>query len=96
LSAVTSISTSAIVGQGTIIQPNIYWKSSGNWRKLFDSPNVAIYDNTIIGNNVVIHAGTVLGADAFITKARCWLRQIAFRRRVVIKDNVDIGALYDR
>jgi UDP-3-O-[3-hydroxymyristoyl] glucosamine N-acyltransferase len=37
--------------------------------------------------------GTVLGADAFITKARCWLRQIAFRRRVVIKDNVDIGAL---
>jgi UDP-3-O-[3-hydroxymyristoyl] glucosamine N-acyltransferase len=53
--------------------------------KLFDSPNVAIYDNTIIGNNVVIHAGTVLGADAFYYKARCWLRQIAFRRRVVIK-----------
>jgi UDP-3-O-[3-hydroxymyristoyl] glucosamine N-acyltransferase len=26
--------------------------------------NVAIY-NTIIGNNVIIHAGTVLGADAF-------------------------------
>jgi UDP-3-O-[3-hydroxymyristoyl] glucosamine N-acyltransferase len=65
-SAVTSISTSAIVGQGTI-QPNVFIKSSGNWRKLFDSPNVAIYDNTIIGNNVVIHAGTVLGAD-FITK----------------------------
>jgi UDP-3-O-[3-hydroxymyristoyl] glucosamine N-acyltransferase len=36
-SAVTSISTSAIVGQGTIIQC-IYWKSSGNWKKLFDSP----------------------------------------------------------
>jgi UDP-3-O-[3-hydroxymyristoyl] glucosamine N-acyltransferase len=69
LSAVTSISTSAIVGQGTIIQPNSYWKSSGNWRKLFDSPNVAIYDNTIIGNNVVIHAGTVLGADAFYYKS---------------------------
>jgi UDP-3-O-[3-hydroxymyristoyl] glucosamine N-acyltransferase len=44
------------------------WKSSGNG-KLFDSPNVAIYDNTIIGNNVVIHAGTVLGADAFYYKS---------------------------
>jgi UDP-3-O-[3-hydroxymyristoyl] glucosamine N-acyltransferase len=29
---------------------------------------MAIYDNTIIGNNVVIHAGTVLGAD-FIESA---------------------------
>jgi UDP-3-O-[3-hydroxymyristoyl] glucosamine N-acyltransferase len=26
-------------------------------------------------------------------KARCWLRQIAFRRVVSDKDNVDIGAL---
>jgi UDP-3-O-[3-hydroxymyristoyl] glucosamine N-acyltransferase len=57
--------------------------------KLFDSPNVAIYDNTIIGNNVVIHAGTVL-ADALLQK-RCWLRQIAFRRESSDKDNVDIG-----
>jgi UDP-3-O-[3-hydroxymyristoyl] glucosamine N-acyltransferase len=38
--------------------------------------------------------GTVLGADAFITKARCWLRQIAFRQSSD-KDNVDIGALYN-
>jgi hypothetical protein len=29
----------------------------------------------------------------FITKARCWLRQIAFRRESSDKDNVDIGAL---
>jgi hypothetical protein len=27
------------------------------------------------------------------TKARCWLRQIAFRRESSDKDNVDIGAL---
>jgi UDP-3-O-[3-hydroxymyristoyl] glucosamine N-acyltransferase len=58
--------------------------------KMFDSPNVAIYDNTIIGNNVVIHAGTVLGADAFYYKSAMLASTIAFRRR--IKDNVDIGA----
>jgi hypothetical protein len=30
--------------------------------------NVSIYDHTIIGDNVIIHAGTILGADAFTTK----------------------------
>jgi UDP-3-O-[3-hydroxymyristoyl] glucosamine N-acyltransferase len=37
---------------------------------LFDSFNVSIYDHTIIGDNVIIHAGTILGADAFTTKKR--------------------------
>jgi UDP-3-O-[3-hydroxymyristoyl] glucosamine N-acyltransferase len=67
-SAVTSISTSAIVGQGLLFSL-MYLLEIKWWRKLFDSPNVAIYDNTIIGNNVVIHAGTVLGADAFYYKS---------------------------
>jgi UDP-3-O-[3-hydroxymyristoyl] glucosamine N-acyltransferase len=30
--------------------------------------NVSIYDHTIIGDNVIIHAGTILGADAFTKK----------------------------
>jgi UDP-3-O-[3-hydroxymyristoyl] glucosamine N-acyltransferase len=59
---------------------------------LFDSPNVAIYDNTIIGNNVVIHAEQFLALMPLLQK-KARLRQIAFRRRVDEKDNVDIGAL---
>jgi UDP-3-O-[3-hydroxymyristoyl] glucosamine N-acyltransferase len=93
-SAVTSISTSAIVGQGLLFSL-MYLLEIKWWRKLFDSPNVAIYDNTIIGNNVVIHAEQFLALMPFITKARCWLRQIAFRRESSDKDNVDIGALYN-
>jgi UDP-3-O-[3-hydroxymyristoyl] glucosamine N-acyltransferase len=94
-SAVTSISTSAIVGQGTIIQPNVF---IGNQVVIGENclihPNVAIYDNTIIGNNVVIHAGTVLGADAFYYKKRdAGFDKLLSGGRVVIKDNVDIGAL---
>jgi UDP-3-O-[3-hydroxymyristoyl] glucosamine N-acyltransferase len=58
---------------------------------LFDSPNVAIYDNTIIGNNVVIHAGTVLGADAFYYKSAMLATNCFQAESSDDKDNVDIG-----
>ena len=35
----------------------------GNNCQLF--ANVSIYDNTIIGSNVIIHSGTTLGSDGF-------------------------------
>ncbi|TDE05574.1 UDP-3-O-(3-hydroxymyristoyl)glucosamine N-acyltransferase [Flavobacterium hiemivividum] len=90
-----SISTSAVIGQGTIIQPNAF---IGNnvviGKNCLIHANVAIYDNTIIGNNVIIHAGTVLGADAFYYKKReDGFDQLLSGGRVVIKDNVGIGAL---
>eukprot|EP01093_Parvamoeba_rugata_P001600 TRINITY_DN11968_c0_g1_i1.p1 TRINITY_DN11968_c0_g1~~TRINITY_DN11968_c0_g1_i1.p1 ORF type:complete len:195 (-),score=40.08 TRINITY_DN11968_c0_g1_i1:21-605(-) len=56
--------------------------------------NVSIYDNCIIGNNVTIHAGSVLGADAFYYKKRPeGFDKLISGGRVVLKDNVDIGAL---
>jgi UDP-3-O-[3-hydroxymyristoyl] glucosamine N-acyltransferase len=90
-----SISTSAVIGQGTVIQPNAF---IGNHVVIGNNclihANVAIYDNTIIGNNVIIHAGTVLGADAFYYKKRDdGFDQLLSGGRVVIKDNVGIGAL---
>ncbi|NGY37003.1 UDP-3-O-(3-hydroxymyristoyl)glucosamine N-acyltransferase [Flavobacterium sp. XN-5] len=90
-----SISLSAVIGQGTIIQPNAF---IGNnvviGKNCLIHANVAIYDNTIIGNNVIIHAGTVLGADAFYYKKReDGFDQLLSGGRVVIKDNVGIGAL---
>ena len=56
--------------------------------------NVSIYDHTIIGDNVIIHAGTVLGADAFYYKKRPeGFDQLVSGGRVVVEDNVGIGAL---
>ena len=94
-SSSASISTSAKIGQGTIIQPNAF---IGNHVVIGENclihANVAIYDNTVIGNNVIIHAGTVLGADAFYYKKRDdGFDQLLSGGRVVIKDNVGIGAL---
>ncbi len=91
----SSISTSAVIGKDTVIQPNVFIGNNvviGNNCRIHS--NVSIYDNCIIGNNVTIHAGCVLGADAFYYKNR----QDGFDKllsggRVVIEDFVDIGAL---
>ena len=90
-----SIASTAIVGQGTIIQPNTF---VGNnvviGKNCLIHSNVAIYDHTIIGDNVIIHAGTVLGADAFYYKKRPeGYDQLLSGGRVVIENNVGIGAL---
>jgi UDP-3-O-[3-hydroxymyristoyl] glucosamine N-acyltransferase len=89
-----SISESATIGEGTVIQPNVF---VGNNVKIGKNclihPNVTIYDQTIIGNNVTIHANTVLGADAFYYKKRPeGYDKLISGGRVVIEDNVDLGA----
>ncbi|MFV8269412.1 UDP-3-O-(3-hydroxymyristoyl)glucosamine N-acyltransferase [Flavobacterium sp. GT2N3] len=90
-----SISTSALVGEMTVIQPNTF---IGNHvvigKNCLIHSNVSIYDYTVIGDNVIIHAGTILGADAFYYKKRSdGYDQLLSGGRVVIKDNVGIGAL---
>ena len=90
-----SISASASIGEGTVIQPNTF---IGNHvvigKNCLIHSNVSIYDYTVIGDNVMIHAGTILGADAFYYKKRPeGYDQLLSGGRVVIKDNVGIGAL---
>ncbi len=90
-----SVSASAKIGEGTLIQPNVF---IGNQvvigKNCLIHSNVSIYDHTVIGDNVIIHAGTILGADAFYYKKRAeGFDQLISGGRVVIKDNVGIGAL---
>ena len=89
-----SISESAIIGEGTIIQPNVF---IGNnvviGKNCVIHPNVSIYDNSVIGNNVTIHANTVLGGDAFYYKNRPeGFDKLISGGRVVLEDHVDLGA----
>ncbi|AEM72128.1 UDP-3-O-(3-hydroxymyristoyl) glucosamine N-acyltransferase [Allomuricauda ruestringensis DSM 13258] len=93
-SASSSISDSAQIGEGTVIQPNVF---IGNHVKIGENcivhSNVSIYDGCIIGDNVTIHAGTVLGADAFYYKNRPeGFDKLISGGNVVIENNVDIGA----
>ena len=95
--AVKMISDSAVIGEGTHIQPGVF---IGNnvciGAGCIIHPNVTIYDGTVIGSNVIIHAGTVLGADAFYFKRRKE-RDVQYDKllscgRVIIEDDVEIGA----
>ena len=92
--AIQSISNTAVIGQETIIQPNVFIGNNVSiGSNCLIHPNVTIYDNTVIGNNVTIHANTVLGADAFYYKNRtAGYDKLISGGRVVIKDNVDLGA----
>ena len=91
----TSISDSAKIGEGTVIQPNCFvGHNVVIGKNCLIHSNVSLYDNTIIGDNVIIQAGSIIGADAFYYKKRPeGFDQLLSGGRVVIQDNVGIGAL---
>ena len=91
----SSISPSALIGEGTVIQPGVF---IGNHvvigKNCIIHSNVSIYDHTIIGDNVVIHANSVLGADAYYFQRKpAGYRKLESCGRVIIEDDVEIGAL---
>ena len=95
IAATATISISAIIGDNTVLQPNVFVGNNvqiGN--DCIIHSNVCIYDNAIIGNNVTIHSGTILGADAFYYKNRPEkFDKLLSGGNVLIEDHVDIGAL---
>ena len=90
-----AIAPSANIGGGTVIQPNCFVGNQVTIGKnCIIHANVTIYDNCVIGDNVIIQSGTILGADAFYYKKRPeGFDQLLSGGRVVIEDNVGIGAL---
>lgn len=93
--ASVAISEAATIGEGTVIQPNVFVGHNVSIGKnCVIHANVAIYDNTVIGDNVTIHSGTVLGADAFYYKKRPeGFDKLLSGGRVVIGNDVCLGAL---
>ena len=89
-----AISDSAIIGAGTIIQPNCFIGNNVTIGKnTIIHANVSIFDDTIIGDNVVIQSGSVLGGNAFYYKKRPeGYDQLRSSGRVVIKNDVHVGA----
>ena len=93
--AKVAMSEDAVIGEGTIIQPNVFiGYNVVIGKNCVIHPNVVINDGTIIGDNVTIAAGSILGADAFYYKKRPeGFDPLISCGRVVIQDNVGIGAL---
>jgi len=89
------VSSKAKIGKNTVVQPGSFIGQNVEiGEDCIIHANVSIYDHCIIGNNVIIHSGSVLGADAYyFQKKEGKYRKMESCGRVVIKDNVEIGAL---
>ena len=93
--AIAAISPSAIIGEGSVIQPCVF---IGNHVKIGNNciihANASIYDHCVIGDNVIIHSGAVIGADAYYFQRRPeGYKKLESCGRVIIEDNVEVGAL---
>ena len=90
-----AVANDVVIGEGTLIQPNCFIGNNVTIGKnCIIHSNVSIYDDAIIGDNVTIHAGTIIGASAFYYKNRQeGYDQLKSGGRVIIENNVDIGAL---
>lgn len=89
-----TISESAEIGEGSIVQPNAV---IGNHVKIGKNclihSNVSIGDHCILEDNVIIHSGTVLGGDAFYYKKRPeGFDKLLSGGIVKVRSNVEIGA----
>lgn len=87
-------SSDAKIGKDTVIYPNVYIGRDvtiGN--NCVIKPGVFIADHTIIGNNVILHPNVVVGGEAFYYKKRPdHFDKLLTCGRVIIKDDVEIGA----
>lgn len=95
--AAKAISDTAVIGEGTVVMPGAF---VGNQVRIGKNcvihPNVTILDHCILGDDVVIQAGTVIGSDAFYynkkTNRPVHYKRMASCGRVLIEDAVEIGA----
>ncbi|MEN9685987.1 MAG: hypothetical protein RLZZ28_1773 [Bacteroidota bacterium] len=92
-----SISDDAIIGEGSVIMPNVFiGKEVRIGKNCVIHPNVSILDYTIIGDEVVVQAGTVIGSDAFYYNTKKdrerWFKRMESCGNVVIENGVEIGA----
>ena len=96
-SANKMISDTAMIGEGTVIMPNVFiGKEVTIGSNCIIHTNVVLHDYTEIGNNVVIQAGTIVGSDAFYYNTKknrdVWYKRMQSCGNVKIEDDVEIGA----
>jgi len=91
-----SISDDVIVGEGTIIMPNVFIGHHVQIGKnCIIYPGVTILSDTIIGNEVMIQSNSVIGGDAFYYNTKKnrpdWYKKMLSCGRVILEDKVEIG-----
>ena len=91
----TIVNKRSTIGSGTQVGDQVYIGIDCEIGKnCILYPGVRILDRSKIGDNVIIHANTVVGADGFgfAPDAEGNLKKVAQVGKVIIEDNVEIGA----
>lgn len=95
IGAFSYIADGATIADGAQLYPGTYvgeQASVGKTSKLF--AGVKVYDTCVVGNNVIIHSGTIIGSDGFgfAPQKDGTYKKIPQIGNVVIEDNVEIGS----
>jgi len=94
LGAFSKVGRRTVIGDGTIIHGHVYIGDDVTIGKnCLIYPGVVIYPGMVIGNNVILHAGCVIGSDGFGNAPRqdgSW-EKIEHLGNVIIGDDVEIG-----
>ncbi len=95
LGAFSFVGHHTVVGDNTIIHENVYIGDDCKIGKnCIFYPGVRIYPGMVIGDNVILHAGCVIGSDGFGNAPQpdgSW-EKIEHLGNVIIGNNVEIGA----
>lgn len=94
-SALKMVSDSAVIGEGTVIQPGAF---VGNYvtigKNCLIHANASIYDHSVIGDDVIVHSNSVIGADAYYFQRRPdGYHKFESCGRVILENRVEVGAL---
>ena len=88
------VSATAVIGEGTVIQPGAFIGEHVKIGKncLIHS-NASVYGHCILGDNVILHSGSVIGADGFYFQKRKG-ETLKFKSvgRVILGNHVEVGA----
>ena len=89
-----TVSAEAEIASGTILYPGVFIGPRCKiGRDCVLYPNVVLYEGTILGNRVTIHAGSVIGEDGFgYATHQGKHEKIPQIGHVEIQDDVEIGA----
>jgi UDP-3-O-[3-hydroxymyristoyl] glucosamine N-acyltransferase len=99
IAAFATVSRGAMIGEGTVIYPGVFIGPGCRiGRDCIIYPNVTLYDGTILGDRVTIHAGSSLGHDGFGYATHKGTDGVVRHEKipqsgwVVLEDDVEIGA----
>ncbi|MHC4605367.1 MAG: UDP-3-O-(3-hydroxymyristoyl)glucosamine N-acyltransferase [Planctomycetota bacterium] len=84
----------ATIGDGTVLYPQVYVGQDVKiGAKCLFHPMAAVYHRCVIGSNVILHSGAVVGSDGFgYVKVDGENRKIRQTGIAVLEDDVELGA----